>query len=306
MTIPWGRIRKLTTAIATAVPIVVLLGFVVRGCSTAHVPIAHPPPGVTLPPTTVATASDLTGVSLPGVDGTTTLVVPRATGTAHLSGSVVGPQGPVPGAVVRVEHLVDGRPPPTDVASDAAGHWDLPNIAGGRYRVRAFLAPTLSQTQPQVFFLSDGEQRNVDLTLDSFSDIVLSVAIAPDPPQLGQQANLVVRVARHTVDASGVVQTAPVANAAVAVTGAQGWSVVGSASAATNASGDATFGLQCTTAGAHQVQLAVRPLPTDQPQPSTQEVSACVDPRATSTTPTTGTGSGGPTSTSSSSSSKPN
>jgi hypothetical protein len=200
----------------------------------------------------------------------------------------------VPGATVRVEHLVNGRPPPIDVLTGVDGRWDLPNIAGGRYRVRSWFAPSLAQTQPDVFFLSDGEQRNLDLGLESFSGLSIAAAVAPDPPQLNQPANIVVRVARKTVDQSGVVRAEPVVNASIVVTGASGWSVRGSSSVFTNGSGDATFSLDCRSAGANQLQVAVRPTPTDQPQTANLQVTACADPRATTTTPTSSSSSGAP------------
>jgi hypothetical protein len=216
-----------------------------------------------------------------------------------MSGSVSGPQGPVPGATVRVEHLVDDDPPPIDILTGPDGRWDLPNIAGGRYRVRSFLAPSFAQTQPEIFFLADGEQRGLDLIVESFAGVSLSAAVAPDPPHLNQPFTFVVRVARKTVDAGGVVRSQPVVNAGVVLTGTQGWSVRGSSSVFTDANGDAAFTLDCRATGASQLQVAVRPTPTDQPQAATLTVSACDDPNATTTTPTTASSSSGPPSTAS-------
>jgi hypothetical protein len=278
----------------------VLSVFLVRGCSTANVPLLEPPPGVTLPAAAATSApADLTGIQLAGVDGTTTLVPAPASGTSHLSGSVNGPQGPVPGATVRVEHLVAGSQPPIDVLTGPDGRWDLPSIAGGRYRVRSFLAPSLAQTQPEIFFITEGDQRTLDLNVESFVGVSLAAAVAPDPPQLNKPLTLVVRVARKTVDANGVVQSQPIVNAGVVLTNSQGWSVSGSSSAFTDGNGDAAFTLDCRSAGASQVQVAVRPTPTDPPQAATLAVSPCSDPAATTTTPTTASGSSGPPSTAS-------
>jgi hypothetical protein len=300
MTLRWPTLAQLRIAVPVALPVVVLSVFVFRGCSTASVPLLHPPPGVTLPAAAATSApADLTGVQLAGVDGTTTLVPASATGTSHLSGSVNGPQGPVPGATVRVDHLVTGNPPPIDVLTGADGRWDLPDIAGGRYRVRSFLAPALAQTQPEIFFLTEGEQHTLDLNIESFVGVSLAAAVAPDPPQLNKPLTLVVRVARKIVDANGVVQSQPVVNADVVLTNSQGWAVKGSSSAFSDGNGDAAFTLECRQAGASQVQVAVRPTPADPPQPATLTVSACGDPAATSTTPTTGSGSSGPPSTAS-------
>ncbi|MEY2421722.1 MAG: Carboxypeptidase regulatory-like domain [Acidimicrobiaceae bacterium] len=290
----WPTVRELRVAVPLAIPILLLSVFVLRGCSTANVPLVHPPPGVTLPAAAAtSTPQDLTGVELAGVNGTTTPVPVAAGGTSHMNGSVAGPQGALPGATVRVEHLVAGNPPPIDVLTGPDGRWDLTNIAGGRYRVRSFLPPSFAQTQPEIFFLTDGEQRTLDLVVESFVGVSLAAAIAPDPPQLNQPLTFVVRVARKTVDPSGVVRSQPVVNAGVALTGTQGWSVRGSSSVFTDANGDAAFTIDCRSTGASQLQVAVRPTPTDPPQAATLAVTACNDPGATTTTPPS-SGSGPP------------
>jgi hypothetical protein len=297
-TLRWPTLRELRVAVPLGIPLLVLFVFVVRGCSTASVPILHPPADASLPAAEATSApQDLTAVQLAGAKGTTTLVPTRATGTAHLSGAVNGPQGPVPGANVRVEHLVPDHPAPIDVLSGPDGHWDLNGIAGGPYRVRAFMVPSLAQTQPQIFFMDDGEQRTLDLTLDAFNGVSATSAIAPDPPQLNQPANLVIRVSSKTVDPDGVVRAQPVVNATVSLTGTQGWFVRGPSSASTDANGDAVFTLECRSAGASNVQISVRPTPADAPQAVSVDVSACSDPNATTTTAAS-SGSGPPSSSS--------
>src|SRR6476619_71159 len=134
---------RLLKAIPVAVPLIAVAVFVVRGAHTGTFPAIRAPQTVatTTPPTPPTAPVDLTGVSIPGVDGTTTTAPVRSIGTAHLAGVVKGPNGPVPGAVVRLEHLI-GDGTTTDVVSGPDGTYDAPNIAGGRYRVHAFLPPT--------------------------------------------------------------------------------------------------------------------------------------------------------------------
>lgn len=291
-------LARLRVAVPIAVPFIVLLVFVVRGCSTPNVPLLRPPPGVTLPAADATSVpQDLTGIRLAGVDGTTTLVPARAAGTAHMSGSVNGPQGPVPGVTVRVEHLVVGQPPPIDVVTGPDGRWDLPNIAGGRYRVRAFMVPSLAQTEPQILFLDDGDQTNLDLNVESFAGPVLAAAVAPDPPLFNQSFTLVVRVARKTVDADGVVRSEPIVSASVTLTDTPGYTVQSANGVPTDANGDATFTLQCRTAGASSVQVAVRPTATDTNQPVTLPLPACVDSGAPPPSSSGGGSSGGPSTT---------
>lgn len=293
MKLRWPRWSELRVGVPIGLPLLVLLVFVVRGCDTADVPLVQPPPGATLAaPSPSSTPADLTGVQLAAVDGTTVPSTVRATGTAHLAGSVNAPQGFLPGATVRVEHLVGGDPPPIDVVTGPDGRWDLPGIAGGRYRVRAFLAPNFAQLEPEVFFLNDGEERTLDLFVDQFSGLSITPAVAPNPPQLNRDTNLVLRVAVRTVDAAGVVRAQPVVNANVLITGANGWNVKGASNAFTNAAGDVGFVLECRSAGASQLQVTVRPTPTEPPQVFPVNVPACEDPRAT--TSTTAPQSGGP------------
>ena len=288
MSIPWRRIRQVVTGVSVLLPVVVLSVFVGRGCKTASVPNVHPPPGVTLPPPSpTSEPQDLTAVQLAAVDGTTTVPAVPDSGTSHLGGSVNGPQGPVPGATVRVEHLVNGHTNPFDVLTDASGRWDLPNIAGGRYRVRAFLAPTLAQAEPNVFFLNEGDQRSVDLSVDAFTGSPeVSVAVAPDPPNVGQPTNVVVRVTRRAVAPDGVIRAAPVAGASVTFNPSDGWAVSGPATAGTNENGDAMFVVECRKPGTNQVNVTVRVPSVPQPVTAIQDVPACIDPRATSTTTT--------------------
>ena len=287
--IPWRRIRQVVTGLSIMAPVVVMLVFVGRGCETASVPNVHPPPGVTLPPPSPTSApKDLTGVQLAAVDGTTTVPAVPDSGTSQLSGTVTGPQGPVPGATVRIEHLVDNHVNPVDVLTDANGHWGLGNIAGGRYRVRAFLPPTLAQAEPQVFFLNEGDQRSLDLGVDQYTGSPeVAVAIAPDPPNLGQPASVVVRVTRKAVSPDGVIRAAAVPGANVTFNTSDAWSVSGPSATATNENGDATFVVQCRKAGANQVNVTVRVPGVAQPVTAIQDVPACIDPRSTSTTTTT-------------------
>jgi len=276
------RLRRL---IPVAIPLTAIGVFVVRGSHTGTFPDIHVPQNVgTTTPTTPPTAPvDLTGVSIPGVDGTTTTAPVRSIGTAHLAGVVKGPNGPVPGAVVRLEHLVEDRVT-TDVVSGPDGHYDAPNIAGGRYRVHAFLAPTYAQAEPEVFFLNDGELRGLDLPVRAYGGLALANAMAPDPPVRDDPATFVVRVANRTVDSNGIVRVRPVANATVQLVSATGFTLSGAPAVLTDGSGDAAFTLVCTTPGANQVLLQVQATAADAPQSATVTTPTCID-RAPPTTP---------------------
>ena len=281
------HLRKAPAA-AAALALVVLLA---RNADVPALPDYEVPEGFTPspPPSTAPPGGALP--ALPAVDGTTTTALPPNVGRARLSGFVTGPQGPVPGAVVRLERVIGGETQTVDVATGADGRYDAAGIGGGRYRVRAFLAPTLAQPTGQVLFLTDGEERTVDLTVEAFAEPSVSIAVAPDPLLLDQPLNLAVRVSGRLVDPDGVVRTQPLVGGTVEVTAGGGWSTVSPPSATTDGNGEARFSSVCRATVPTQVQVVVRlpaAVPGTLPTTASFEVAACVDP-ATLTTTTTST-----------------
>ena len=117
--------------------------------------------------------------------GETTTSIAIGPGRATLNGTVVGPNGPVGGADVHVERLVGSLVAQEDVPTQADGTWSLPGVLGGRYRVRAWRAPDLALTTPQIFFLNGTDTRSLTLQLQQFNTGTLTAAIAPDPPIVG-------------------------------------------------------------------------------------------------------------------------
>ena len=227
------------------------------------------------------------------VGGSTTTLVPANVGTAHLAGSVSGPAGPVPGAIVRIERSILGEVQALDLITDTTGRWDAPALGGGRYRVRAFLPPTLAQRTGEVFVLAAGEERALDLVVEQFSEPSISIAIAPDPAFLNQQLNVVVRVTGRFVDAEGFVGTQPLVGGAVEVSPSFGFQRnTINAPLITDANGMVVVNFTCRSAGAVQVQATVRPAPGATPLVGS-EVFECVDPATlpTSTIPTDPNGS---------------
>jgi hypothetical protein len=279
-------LRRLPAA-AVAVALLILL---VRTADTPDLPHYEVPEGFTpAPPPSTTTPGGALPV-LATVPGSTTTVVPANVGTAHLAGTVNGPQGPVPGATVRVERFVGDTTQPVDVLTGPDGRYDLAGIGGGRYRVRAFLPPTLAMAAGEVFFLADGDQRTVDLTVDAFDQPRIAVAFAPDPPLLGDAVNVAVRVTGSVVDADGFVTTQPVAGATVQLTASGGLAPPSPLAQVTAGDGAATFTFTCRSTSATSVQASVRvpgALPGTAPATASATVPACVDPTTLTTTTTT-------------------
>lgn len=284
-------------------------------------------PTSTTRPTPSTSIVDLSGVALPVVAGATTSTVIE-TGEARIVGTVTGPEGPAPGATVRIERLTAGGEVRTDVTTDGEGRFALEGVPGGRYRVRAFLPPTLAQTAPDVRFLADREEHRFDLRMEAHHGVHVLADVAPDVPTVGAPVNLVVRVVERQVDADGIVRAVGVAGARVRLTGLGAWTAPGQTTttstaprqttsststsatappgsadleARTDPAGNATFTLVCQRPGPPGL-TAVVPVQTARPDPATPdatvvettdrpfplELPACVAP-APSTTTTGGT-----------------
>lgn len=241
----------------------------VAACAPAEVAeLPSPPTTEPLEPTTTTVPANYAAVKLEGVSaGRSRTTVAMGPGSARLAGSVIGPGGPVPGAVVRVERLVDDAAASADVNTGSDGRWVLAGVLGGRYRVRAWRPPDLAQLDPEVLFIEARAERELNLVVSRFDETSIASAVAPDPPVLNQPANLVVRVSQRSVDGRGVVRMMPSPGVPVRLGGPGQW-VVGSPNPAlTDASGSATWTVACLTPGPQplDVTVAQRLFPLDLP-----------------------------------------
>ena len=196
------------------------LGLLAAGCTDDKDAEPAPKPEAT----SSTSLSDFTGVDLPGVGGETTTSIDEK-GTARLVGTVTGPSGPLAGATVRIDRLVAGRVVRRDVTSGPDGRWELRDVPGGRYRVRAFQPPAYAQAGADLRFLADGEEHSFDLKVEDQRAPVVLADVAPDQPLLGAPVNLVVLVAQRTVSPDGIIRSTPVANTFVELIGLGRWVV---------------------------------------------------------------------------------
>jgi len=113
----------------------------------------------------------------------------------------------------------------TRVRDSPIGRYELRGIPGGRYRVRAFLAPALALVTPDVRFLPDGQEHTFDLAMTDQRGVVARAAVAPDPPYLDGDVNLAIVVATRSVDPDGVVRSVPVSGVRVELDGLGAWSL---------------------------------------------------------------------------------
>ncbi|MBW3668831.1 MAG: hypothetical protein KY443_06420 [Actinobacteria bacterium] len=236
--------------------VMVVLVPIVGACTGGGVdPLPAPP--TTQPRTPTTTAPDFTGVVLRDVPGRTTTTVAVTPGRATINGVVGGPDGPVPGALVRAERLVGDAVGRIDVATAADGTFALTGVKGGRWRVRAFRPSDLALVKPEIFYLEDGATQTLTLRVERYAGIDVSSAFAPDPPVVGDPANLVVQVTLQSVDGDGVVRGRPVPGVRVELFGAGDWRVESTNIQPTDSSGRALWRVRCESPGNQPLSVLV-------------------------------------------------
>ena len=238
-----------------------LLGLV--GCNGGGAPQELiPPPPSTAPVSTSPPERDYSDVPVDPAPGLPLLAsVEVLGGEATLTGTVLGPDGPVPGATVRLERFVDDAVARLEVTSDELGIWRAPpastgpqGIRGGRYRLRAWRAPDLSLVAPQILFLEGKENRELTLELSRFTETSFSWSSSPDPPVLGSIVGFSVVAGSAFVDPEGIVHSDAVFDASLQV--GPGWVVVGHPTF-TEIPGELRFELQCVAPGPNPVAVIV-------------------------------------------------
>ncbi|MGH9034228.1 MAG: carboxypeptidase-like regulatory domain-containing protein [Acidimicrobiia bacterium] len=251
--------------------------------------------------TTTTTVVDFSEVALaPIAPGKAPPVTrPPGPGKASIAGKVVDDAGaPVPQALVRATYFFDpDKPEVIEALSGVDGTFRFEKLYGGRWRIRAWLAPVLATLEQPAFFLGATEQKVVDLKVKAVPDLDVTSKMAPDPPLVGWPAELAVLVVGQTVDPEGKVVRTPQGATEVTLAVSGHWSLGGaSATKATDDDGTARWTMSCDEEGVHEAKLTVagREFPVTLP--------SCLSPASTTTAPTTTTG---PSSSTSSTKPKP-
>ena len=235
----------------------VALAVLAAGCEAKAVEPLPPAPKV--PETTTTTVVDYSGVGLAGVPGRTTTTVAIGPGRATLEGTVTGPDGPVAGAVVHAERLVGDAAATLDVLTGEDGRYVIPNVFGGRYRLRAWKAApdNLTLVEPQVFFLEGSEKKGLNLTVNRYQGVSVTAAIAPDPPLIEAPSNLVVQVVDRAVDPGGIVRSTPIPDVRAELFGTGDWRVLTPVATASDAAGRARWTLECRRVGQQPLSVVI-------------------------------------------------
>jgi Carboxypeptidase regulatory-like domain len=254
------------------------------GCGVQTLSYSSPPavtaPPVTPGPTLPDNLPSVAEARVPGAAATPPL--PIGPGTASLNGTVLGPQGPVPGATVQAERIVGNQVATAQTTTAADGSWTISSILGGRYRVRAWQAPGLAAISPQIFFLGGTQSDALTIQVTSFTGPVVAAAIAPAVPAVDQPSNLEVQVTTPTVGSDGVVRDLPDAGVDVTLTEDPLWQVQSANPSPTGPEGTVLFQISCQAAGTSPLSAAV-----GNGAPQALQVPDCVGAPTTTTTPTT-------------------
>ena len=132
--------------------VLLALVLVAVGCSTTHkydpLPVPEASEGTT--PTSSTIAPRLDEVQLAPVEGRTTATTTAiGPGPVTIVGRVDGPDGPVSNARVHLDRLVGDGVASVEVPTGPDGSWNVQNVLGGRYRIRAYQAPSLGMLRAQ-------------------------------------------------------------------------------------------------------------------------------------------------------------
>lgn len=198
----------------------------------------------------VTKGPDTRSVAIPKVTGTVPSVKVALTGgSATLNGVVVGPSGePLANATVRLERFEGEASTALDLRTDRQGGFQLPQALGGRYRVRAWRAPSYMQDGSEVTFVSDGEQRSFRLQVGAPSGDEMRVLFDSSPVIVGQTSGISVTVRGPYVNGNGQVEQGGKAGVEVSILG--GGVLTGLAGTKpTDGGGLANFTIACNQIG---------------------------------------------------------
>jgi len=241
-----------------------------RAVATTTLPDTVPPelavgPNVTVPVTLPVPdnflAPDTRGVLIPPVlskvkdSDHSKPILPVEGGTAKISGTVFGPDGPVEGAIVRLERFVGPDFGQLDVATNKDGKYRADNILGGRYRVRAFQKPSLATTEPPALFLAaDHGEAALDIVTEKFEGESLQGALDVADPHVGQKVTFRALLSKEEVNDDGIVAGAGIEGRDVQLSPVDGGiKVDGEDVQRTGSDGMALFTIICEGEGVHSV-----------------------------------------------------
>ncbi|MEA2827008.1 MAG: hypothetical protein QOG43_1447 [Actinomycetota bacterium] len=215
--------------------------------TTGVIEVSTAPPPSSVPETTIARGTPRT---------VTSLATAMGPGTARIVGTVNGPEGPVTGAIVKVERFI-GSAVATAEARSQAGAWSVDSILGGSYRVTIYRPPDLAQSAADVFFLAADETKTLTTTLARVGTNGITATIDPNPPLVGLPAIVTVRFGTGGVDANGAVTFTPQPGVRVQLNLSSGVSLESTPVLVSNSAGVASWQVRCILPGQFPASIVV-------------------------------------------------
>lgn len=240
------------------VVLVVLLGGACSGGKPAAAPSSTE--SSTAPATTTPTSSSTSTTvrsSSTSSTRTTLAAVTIGPGDAFLSGTVQGPTGPVDGATVHIERLVGSAVASSDVVTAGGGAWRMDSVLGGAYRVRAFKAPDLGQSEVEVFFLAAADRKVVDLRLAGTGGQQVIAIVNPNPPRVNQPAIVTIQIGSPRIDDQGRATILPQVGTVLQLSVGAGTALESSPQVATDTTGAASWRVRCLVEGPSSVSVTI-------------------------------------------------
>ena len=162
---------------------------------------------------------------------------------------MTGPDGPVGGAVVRIERWVGSASGAIMTSTDGSGHFGAGGLLGGHYKVRAWKQPALATFDAATGFVPNGGRLQVNVVMEKHDAFTVQLAATSATASVGTGFGVAVLVTREQVDGNGVVVDGPVGGVPVKLSVDSAVSIDGDNPAKTDANGFATWTLTCQTAG---------------------------------------------------------
>ncbi len=178
--------------------------------------------------------------------------LPVQGGGASLAGQVVGPDGPVGGASVLIERIVGDRTGSLVLGADADGRYAVTGIHGGKYRVRAWLAPTLATRTSSLVYLADLDGKaTVEVAVEQFTGKTMQIGLDITALNVGDSAHVRALLTNQVVNDYGIVVGRGVESAEIELTasGSASMRLDGDDTATTDSQGLARWKVTCTKEG---------------------------------------------------------
>lgn len=167
-------------------------------------------------------------------------------GESRLNGTVVGPDGPVPGASVAIERHTSHGIGTLLVTTDEAGTWTAGRLPGGRYRVRAWLPGLMTTGGSEVRYVAEKESAEFTFSMWGVDPTPSLEFVHGGAIYESRTGEVAVVLSRRYVDDEGIVVTAPIAGGLITVEVTSEVTIASSPVQLTGSDGVARFTLSCT------------------------------------------------------------